>query len=161
MKLTQEQKSWIDKYNIKIEWSNEDEVYIASVEELPHCMTHGKTREEALAMAKEAIAGHLEALKDEGADIPEPVSLHSYSGDFLVRAYPELHKRLAIYSRRIGNISMNEAIIDVITAGLEIKGRQVSKVTSKTVRSRKTSQMISKKLLGRSSNAMAAKRKTK
>lgn len=120
MGLSQEQKKWIDKYNIIIEWSNEDDVYVASVEELPHCMTHGQTREEALAMAKEAIKGHVDALSKEGVDIPEPISLNTYSGDFLVRANPELHKKLVLYSKKIGR-PMNEVSVDFIETGLEKK----------------------------------------
>ncbi len=120
MALTTEQKKWIDKYNILIEWSNDDNVYVVSVEELPHCMTHGRTREEALAMAKEAIKGHVEALNKEGAFVPEPIALNTYSGDFLVRANPDLHKRLVQYSKKVGR-PMNEVSVDIIEAGLDKK----------------------------------------
>ncbi len=34
--------------------------YVASVPELPGVWTQGETREEAIAMVKDAIAGHLE-----------------------------------------------------------------------------------------------------
>ena len=37
---------------------------------LPGCYTQGETREEALAMAKEAIELHLESLRDHGEPIP-------------------------------------------------------------------------------------------
>lgn len=157
MALTQEQKSWVDKYNLKIEWSNEDDAYVASVEELPNCMTHGETREEALSMAKEAIQGHIEALKDEGVEIPEPISLNKYSGDFLVRAYPELHKKLVLYSRKTGK-SMNEASIDVIKAGLEAEVRLVSNVPRV---SKKSLPMMAKKMARPGSHSTSAKRKTK
>lgn len=36
------------------------------VPELPDVITEGRTREEALALAKDAIEGYLEAMDDEG-----------------------------------------------------------------------------------------------
>ncbi len=43
------------KYEIIIYWSNEDQVFVAEVPELPGCLAHGKTQEAALKNAKEAI----------------------------------------------------------------------------------------------------------
>lgn len=40
------------------------------VPELPSVATQGETREEALAMAKEAIEAYLEAMQDDGLPIP-------------------------------------------------------------------------------------------
>jgi predicted RNase H-like HicB family nuclease len=40
--------------------------YVVSVPELPDVHTEGETREEALAMAKDAIEGYLEAMRDRG-----------------------------------------------------------------------------------------------
>ena len=40
------------------------------VPELPSVATQGETREEAFAMAKEAIEGYLEVMREEGLPIP-------------------------------------------------------------------------------------------
>lgn len=40
------------------------------VPELPSVATQGETREEALAMAKEAIEAYLEAMQEDGLPIP-------------------------------------------------------------------------------------------
>lgn len=40
------------KYEIIIYWSKEDEAFIAEVPELPGCMAHGETPEDALKNAK-------------------------------------------------------------------------------------------------------------
>jgi antitoxin HicB len=41
---------------------------------LPGCVSQGETREEALAMIKEAIEGYLESLDAHGDPIPKPTS---------------------------------------------------------------------------------------
>jgi predicted RNase H-like HicB family nuclease len=40
--------------------------YVVSVPEFPDVHTEGETREEALAMAKDAIEGYLEAMRERG-----------------------------------------------------------------------------------------------
>ena len=59
-------------YSMTIQWDNDDQIFVVSVPELPGCMTHGRTYEEALQNAKEAIAGWLEVAKNEGWPIPQP-----------------------------------------------------------------------------------------
>jgi predicted RNase H-like HicB family nuclease len=59
-------------YNINLLWSDEDNLWIADVPDLRGCVTHGKTRAEAVANASDAIEGWLEAAKECGLDIPEP-----------------------------------------------------------------------------------------
>jgi len=60
------------KYEIILYWSDEDEVFIAEVPELPGCKTHGATYEEALAMAKDAMEGWIDVTRELGRPIPEP-----------------------------------------------------------------------------------------
>jgi predicted RNase H-like HicB family nuclease len=44
--------------------------------DLPGCVSTGTTREEVEKNMREAIAFHLEGLREEGQDVPEP---HAYS----------------------------------------------------------------------------------
>jgi predicted RNase H-like HicB family nuclease len=60
------------KYEIIIYWSNEDEAFIAEVPELPGCMAHGSTLEDALKNAKEAIQLWIDTAKEFGDTIPAP-----------------------------------------------------------------------------------------
>lgn len=60
------------KYEIILYWSDVDQVVIAEIPELPGCKTHGDTHEEALAMAKDAMAGWIEATRELGRPVPEP-----------------------------------------------------------------------------------------
>jgi predicted RNase H-like HicB family nuclease len=60
------------KYEVILYWSNEDQVFIAEVPELPGCMAHGDTQEAALKNANEAIRLWMDTAKEFGDPIPEP-----------------------------------------------------------------------------------------
>lgn len=49
---------------------DEEGGYIAIVPTLPGCVTQGETKEEALAMAEDAIRGYVESLKKHGEPLP-------------------------------------------------------------------------------------------
>jgi predicted RNase H-like HicB family nuclease len=52
--------------------------YAAYVPDLPGCISTGKTVEEVEHNIHEAIAGHLQVMKDVGEPIPEPSTAVSY-----------------------------------------------------------------------------------
>ena len=56
-------------YNVQIE-RDEDGKYVVSVPALPGCFTQGRTFDEALKMAQEAILGFVSALMSRGKRIP-------------------------------------------------------------------------------------------
>jgi predicted RNase H-like HicB family nuclease len=60
------------KYEIIIYWSREDEVFVAEVPELPGCMAHGNTQQEALTNANEAIQLWIDTAEEFGDPVPEP-----------------------------------------------------------------------------------------
>ncbi len=59
-------------YEMIIWWSQEDEVFVVDVPELPGCMAHGRTRVDAIKNAEEAIAFWIKTAKDDGLTIPSP-----------------------------------------------------------------------------------------
>ena len=60
------------KYEIIIYWTNEDQVFVAEVPELPGCMAHGHTQAVALAQVNEAIQLWIDTAREFGDPIPEP-----------------------------------------------------------------------------------------
>jgi predicted RNase H-like HicB family nuclease len=60
------------RYETIIYWSNEDQLFIADVPELPGCIAHGDTPQEALAQAQEAMALWIETATEFGDPVPEP-----------------------------------------------------------------------------------------
>jgi predicted RNase H-like HicB family nuclease len=115
MKLTKEQKSWIPLYTYRIEWSEEDRAFVVSIEELPGCMTHGETQEEALKMGHEAVACHIGGMAKDNVEIPLPNGLQKFKGDFLVRATPQIHKLLALKAKKEGYKTLNKFIVDKLS----------------------------------------------
>jgi predicted RNase H-like HicB family nuclease len=61
-----------NRYEIIIFWSDEDRAFLADVPELPGCMAHGTSHEEALRNAQEAIQLWVETAEEDGRAIPQP-----------------------------------------------------------------------------------------
>ena len=53
---------------------DEDGVFVAEVPNLPGCVSQGRTREEAVSNAREAIRLYLESLEEHGDPVPPPVA---------------------------------------------------------------------------------------
>lgn len=62
----------MERYEIIIYWSDEDNTYIAEVPELPGCMAHGKSYELALKNVKKSIKLWIKTAKEFNDFIPEP-----------------------------------------------------------------------------------------
>ena len=60
------------KYAVVIFWSDEDDLYLAYAPELPGCMAHGDTQEEALNSIQEAMALWLDVAREFKDWVPEP-----------------------------------------------------------------------------------------
>ena len=60
------------KYEIIIYWSDDDQVFIAEVPELPGCIAHGDTQDNALREANEAIELWIATAKEFGDSVPVP-----------------------------------------------------------------------------------------
>jgi predicted RNase H-like HicB family nuclease len=62
----------MNRYEIIIYWDKTDEIYIAEVPELPGCMAHGNTEEDALSNVKDAITLWIDSSNEQGLPVPEP-----------------------------------------------------------------------------------------
>jgi len=98
------------KYRVDIYWSEEDQLYLAEVPELPGCLTHGQTVVDAARNAEEAMEGWLEVAEELGRPIPKPMVERHYSGRFLTRIPQDLHARLALEAER-QDVSLNQLVV--------------------------------------------------
>ncbi len=52
-------------------YPGEDGYWVAECPSLPGCISQGKDKEEALRNIKEAIKGYVDALQEDGLEVPE------------------------------------------------------------------------------------------
>ena len=52
-------------------YPGQDGYWVAECPSLPGCVSQGRTREEATANIREAIAAYVEALQEDGLPVPE------------------------------------------------------------------------------------------
>jgi predicted RNase H-like HicB family nuclease len=61
-----------DSYEMIIWWSAEDDAYVVDMPELPGCMAHGATRQQAIKNAEDAIQFWIKIAREDGVEIPQP-----------------------------------------------------------------------------------------
>lgn len=62
----------MQRYEITLWWSDDDQVFVAEARELPGCMAHGKTEADAIANVKEAMQLWIDVARRSGDPVPEP-----------------------------------------------------------------------------------------
>ena len=98
-----------DHYTYRVTWSPEDEEHVGLCLEFPSLSWLAKTPEKALSGIREIVGSCLEDMKKSNEAIPEPLAQKHYSGKFMVRVTPSLHRLLAIQASESG-ISLNRYI---------------------------------------------------
>ncbi len=95
-----------DHYSYRITWSEEDQEYVGLCAEFPSLTWLAPQPEKALKGIRKLVAEVVADLKKSKEDIPQPIATKNYSGKFLVRIPPELHRQLAIQAAEAG-VSLN------------------------------------------------------
>jgi predicted RNase H-like HicB family nuclease len=70
--VTPEELADARRYRMCIDWSPEDELFIASFPDVPFVRTHGATREEAVERGEEVIVAWLTAMTGAGYRVTPP-----------------------------------------------------------------------------------------
>ncbi len=100
-----------DRYTYRITWSEEDQEYVGLCAEFPSLSWLEKSQEEALAGIRKMVADVVKDLKTNNETPPEPIASKRFSGKFMVRIPPELHRKLALEAQEEG-ISLNRLASD-------------------------------------------------
>ncbi len=58
------------EYTVILHWDPDYQGFWAEVPALPGCVSQGKTKEEALENVREAIELHIEAMEEDGEEVP-------------------------------------------------------------------------------------------
>lgn len=100
---------FIDRYTYRVTWSEEDQEYIAMCTEFPSLSWLEETQEEALSGIRHLVKECLSDMEKNGEEAPEPITTKKYSGKFMVRVLPEIHRHLAMEAAEAG-VSLNRLI---------------------------------------------------
>jgi antitoxin HicB len=126
-------------YRITLTQDSDDEGntgWVAEVEELPGCISQGETAEEAVVNVRDAMAGWISVMLEDGKPIPEPRD-PSYSGRVLLRMPLTLHAELARGAEREG-VSLNTFMTNALAGAVSWKnantGRRKTSLTTSTTR---------------------------
>jgi predicted HicB family RNase H-like nuclease len=95
-----------DHYTYRISWSVEDQEFVATCVEFPSISWLDADQLEALKGLKILIGNVLTDMEMNGETPPAPIAEQAYSGKFLVRVPPELHRKLAMEAAE-SRISLN------------------------------------------------------
>ncbi len=95
-----------DHYTYRVTWSEDDQEYLGLCAEFPSLSWLDQTPESALKGIREIVASIIKDMKNTGEEIPQPIACKRYSGKFMVRVPPEIHRDLAIQAAESG-VSLN------------------------------------------------------
>ena len=95
-----------DRYTYRVTWSENDAEHVGLCAEFPSLSWLASTPEAALKGIRNIVANVVADLEQTGESIPTPIATKPYSGKFVVRVPPELHRQLALEAAE-ARISLN------------------------------------------------------
>ena len=98
-----------DHYTYRVTWSAEDEEYVGLCAEFPSLSWLDKSPESALKGIRKTVESVITDMTENNEKIPEPIASKNYSGKFMVRVPPEVHRNLAIEAAESG-VSINRLV---------------------------------------------------
>jgi predicted HicB family RNase H-like nuclease len=99
-------KQKIDKYTYRVTWSNDDAEYVGLCAEFPSLSWLADSPEAALKGIRRVVTGVLADMMRNHEPAPEPIATKHFSGKFMVRVPPDVHRQLAMQAAEAG-ISLN------------------------------------------------------
>ena len=98
-----------DKYLKIVEWSEEDNSYVGSIPGWIGKCCHGKNEVKVYSELSEILQEWIDIYKKDGRTLPPPTN-KNYSGKFVLRTGPDLHKALALKAMSEGD-SLNNFVV--------------------------------------------------
>jgi len=99
----------VDRYTYRVTWSEEDNEYVGLCAEFPSLSWLEAEPEAALSGIRSLVRKVIADLKRNKEAVPEPISTRPFSGKFMVRVPPEVHRLLAIQAAESG-VSLNRLV---------------------------------------------------
>ncbi len=108
-----------DAYIKLVEGCEEDQCYIGSIPGFLGPCCHGDNEEQVYHELLVILDEWLQIHEDEGIPLPPGTANKGYSGKFVLRIDPELHKALAIMALRAG-MSLNQYCQSLLRRSLRV-----------------------------------------
>lgn len=104
-------KKSVDKHYLKlVEWSEADGCFIGRCPELFLGGVHGQDEAEVYRQLCTAVDEVLATKRQHGDALPDPLADKAFSGKFVLRTSPELHRLLALRALQAGD-SLNHFVV--------------------------------------------------
>lgn len=104
-------------------WDDGTPGWFVWVDELPGCMSQGRSPGEAYERVRDAMLGWLSVALEDGSEIPEPQPEHS--GQFMLRLPKSLHGELARRARLEG-VSLNQFVTAALAGAVGWRARSTT-----------------------------------
>jgi len=98
-----------DHYTYRVTWSVEDEEYVGLCAEFPSLSWLAQSPESAFKGMRKTVESVIKDMSTNNEEIPQPIASKNFSGKFMVRVPPEVHKNLAIQAAESG-VSINRLV---------------------------------------------------
>jgi len=95
-----------DHFTYRVTWSEDDNEHVGLCVEFPSLSWLAGTPEKALKGIRKLVHDVVSDMLNNTETVPEPIACKRYSGKFLVRIPPDIHRDLAIKAAESG-ISLN------------------------------------------------------
>ncbi len=95
-----------DRYTYRVTWSEDDQEYVGLCAEFSSLSWLATKPEGALKGIRKLVEDVVKDMQDEGEAVPEPIACRRYSGKFMIRVPPQVHRKLAIQAAESG-VSLN------------------------------------------------------
>ena len=95
-----------DKYTYRVTWSDEDNEFVGLCAEFSMLSWLAASPEEALKGIRSVVNDCVEDMIKSKEAVPKPIATRQYSGKFMVRIPPEVHRHLATEAAESG-VSLN------------------------------------------------------
>ena len=95
-----------DHYTYRVTWSPEDGEHVGLCAEFPSLSWLAESPEQALAGIRRVVRTAVADMRIAGENVPEPLAERRYSGHFMVRVPPEVHRALALQAAE-AKVSLN------------------------------------------------------
>lgn len=118
------------RYRILVQWSNEDQAFIARVPALPGCLAHGPSAEKAIRAVEVAAGLILDVMREDGRRLPPEDAVADYSGHLRLRLPKSLHGTVSQMATAEG-VSINTLILSLIAEGCGRRSTQPPHVPAK------------------------------